>query len=260
MQPKGTDMPTRRTTGQPLPGGLARCFGRWTAGAVLAASLTAIAMPSNAGDIPISVGGFNASVSVQSVRERRWDSVIQQERDFSCGAAAVATLLTYHYERPTDEAEVFDAMFAAGDQRKILRQGFSMLDMKGYLNANGYVGDGFRVGLDELAHAAIPAISIIVIRGYRHFVVIKGVTDDTVLVGDPALGLKEYAREEFEAMMASDILFVVRNHVPTGREHFNLEREWAANPSAPFGSATQQGSLASFTLSLPNPNGFGGSR
>ena len=260
MLPMGTDMMPRQAAGRPLPDGPIRRFRRWAARAVLAASLAAMAVPASAGEIPVSVGGFSASVSVQSVRERRWDSVIQQERDFSCGAAAVATLLTYHYQRPTDEAEVFDAMFAAGDQQKILRQGFSMLDMKGYLNANGYVGDGFRVGLDELAHAAIPAISIIVIRGYRHFVVIKGVTDDTVLVGDPALGLKEYPREEFEGMMASDILFVVRNHVPTGREHFNLEREWAANPSAPFGSATQQGSLASFTLSLPNPNGFGGSR
>ena len=226
---------------------------------LLATALVAIA-PAHAGEIRIAVGGVRADVPVVSLRERLWQSVVQQQRDYSCGAAAVATLLTYHYRRPTDEAEVFDAMFAAGDQDKIVRQGFSLLDMKRYLESEGFVADGFKVTLDQLATAAIPAIMIVVIRGYRHFVVIKGVTDDTVLVGDPALGLKEYDRDEFEEIMASDIVFAVRNFVPTGREHFNLDDEWAANPAAPFGEAANQGSLGSFLLSLPSPDGLMRSR
>ena len=216
--------------------------------------------PAHAGEIRISVGGVRADVPVVSVRERLWQSVVQQQRDYSCGAAAVATLLTYHYRRPTEEAEVFEAMYAAGDQEKIIRQGFSLLDMKRFLESEGFVADGFRVTLDQLAYAAIPAIVIVVIRGYRHFVVIKGVTDETVLVGDPALGLKEYTREEFEEILASDIVFAVRNFVPTGREHFNIDKEWAANPNAPFGEATDLGSVGSMLLSLPNPSGLGGSR
>lgn len=228
--------------------------------ALLTVALSSLASPTIAGELSISVGGLRANVPVQSVLERRWETVVRQQRDFSCGAAAVATLLSYHYGRPTDEIEVFDAMFAAGDQAKIMRQGFSLLDMKGFLDSQGFVGDGFRVGLDRLTNAGIPAIAIVTISGYRHFVVIKGVTEDSVLVGDPALGLKEYSRDEFEDIMSNEILFVIRNYVPTAREHFNVDAEWAANPSAPFGSTTQQNSLGSFTLALPNPNGFGGSR
>lgn len=225
-----------------------------------AAMLSVLATPSRAGDVRLSIAGLQTSVPVQSVRERRWETVIRQEYDFSCGAAAVATLLTYHYDRQTEEVEVFDAMFAAGDQAKIMRQGFSLLDMKRFLETRGYAGDGFQVSVDRLTNAGIPAIAIVTIRGYRHFVVVKGITEDAVLVGDPALGLKEYDKDEFEGILASDILFVIRNHVPTGRERFNIDAEWAANPSAPFGSATHQSSLASFTLALPNPDGFGGSR
>ncbi len=229
------------------------------AAAALMAAL-AVGAPADAGEIRIAVGGVRADVPVKSLRERLWETVVQQQRDYSCGAAAVATLLTYHYRRPTNEAEVFDAMFAAGDQEKITRQGFSLLDMKRYLEAEGFVADGFNVTLDQLATAAIPAIVIVVIRGYRHFVVIKGVTDETVLVGDPALGLKEYDRDEFEEILASDIVFAVRNFVPTGREHFNLDDEWAANPPAPFGEAADHGTLGSFLLSLPSPDGLMRSR
>lgn len=227
--------------------------------AIIALILLTPPSPALAGEISLSIGGLQTRVPVQSVRERRWESVIQQERDFSCGAAAVATLLTFHYDRPTEEIEVFDSMFANGDQALIMRQGFSLLDIKRFLESHGYVSDGYRISIDRFANAGIPAIAIITIRGYRHFVVVKGLTEESVLVGDPALGLKEYSVSEFEGMMASDIFFVVRNHVPTGREHFNMDTEWAANPSAPFGSATQQTSLGSFTLSLPNPNGRGGS-
>ena len=224
------------------------------------AAVAAFAAPAQAGEIRIAIGGVRADVPVVSMRERLWQSVVQQERDYSCGAAAIATLLTYHYRRPTDEAEVFNAMYAAGDQQKIVNQGFSLLDMKNYLETEGFVADGFRVTLDQLANAAIPAIVIVVIRGYRHFVVVKGVTDKTVLVGDPALGLKEYSRDEFEEILASDIVFAVRNFVPTGREHFNLDEEWAANPPAPFGEAADRGTLGSLLLSLPSPDGLGRSR
>lgn len=227
--------------------------------AIFAMALSALTAPALAGEVRLSIGGLQTSVPVQSVRERRWESVIQQERDFSCGAAAVATLLTFHYDRPTEEIEVFDFMFANGDQSLIMRQGFSLLDIKRFLESQGYVSDGYRVSIDQFTNAGIPAIALITIRGYRHFVVVKGISEDSVLVGDPALGLKEYGLDEFESMMASDIFFVVRNYVPTGRDHFNMETEWAANPSAPFGSATQQTSLGTLTLSLPNPNGRGGS-
>src|SRR3546814_4518007 len=86
-----------------------------------------------------------------SLKEKRWTNVVRQQYDFSCGSAAVATLLTYHYEMPTDEARAFEEMFVRGDQAKIQAEGFSMLDIKQFLDRRGLQSDGFSMTLDKLA-------------------------------------------------------------------------------------------------------------
>ncbi|WP_205944371.1 C39 family peptidase [Pelagibius litoralis] len=199
----------------------------------------------------VSAGGMSFNLKVQSIKERKWHSVVRQERDFSCGSAAVATLLSYHYGRPTEEVEVFDAMFAVGDRQKIMAQGFSLLDMKRFLDARGYTADGFRVSLDKLAEVGVPAIVLLDLYGYKHFVVIKGVTAEHVLVGDPSRGIQRYKRTDFGKLLANDIVFVVRTQVEIAKANFNLVDDWSAHPSAPFGPAVSQSSLANITIYLP---------
>ena len=53
---------------------------------------------------------------VRSLQEAKFAATIRQQYDFSCGSAALATLLTHHYQFPVSEDAVFDAMFAGGDQ------------------------------------------------------------------------------------------------------------------------------------------------
>ena len=48
---------------------------------------------------------------VESLKERAFRYTVRQQYDFSCGSAALATLLTYHYATPTDEEDTFKAMF-----------------------------------------------------------------------------------------------------------------------------------------------------
>lgn len=227
-------------------------FATLFAAAFTAAAVTAVDRPAYAGDTRfVSAGGMAFNLRVKSVKERKWETVVRQERDFSCGSAAVATLLTYHYNRPTGEAEVFDAMFAVGDRQKIMAQGFSLLDMKRFLDARGYTADGFRVSMDKLAEVGVPAIVLLDLRGYKHFVVIKGVTPHHVLVGDPSRGIQRYKRGEFEKLLANDIVFVVRTKVDVAKANFNLVDEWGAHPQAPLGPAVSSSNLANITIYLP---------
>ncbi len=196
-----------------------------------------------------TVGG-NFSVPVQTISERRFSGVIPQQKDFSCGSAALATLLTYHYERPITEEEALEAMYAVGEQEKIEREGFSLLDMKNYLATLGLRADGYRQSLDQLSSVGIPAIVLINYNGYLHFVVIKGVTDDDVLVGDPALGLRSMGREKFESMW-NGILFVIRDDIDIAKSNFNQITEWAMIGQAPItAQATSLQDLSSFYLNL----------
>lgn len=197
-------------------------------------------------DVLLSNGPAPARVSVVSYRDIPFRTVVRQRYDFSCGSAALATLLRYHYDRNVGEEQVFRAMYAAGDQDAIRRVGFSLLDMKRFLEASGYEADGFRLGLADLAEMNKPAIVMINTAGYKHFVVFKGTDDGRVLIGDPALGLKIYTRDEFTAMW-NGVAFVVRE--PADR--FNQASEWRPwNRSRP-GQALPNNSLAELTRELP---------
>jgi len=196
----------------------------------------------------------STNVPIQSIQERKFERVVRQQYDFSCGSAALATLLTFHYDDLTAEQVAFQKMYDRGDQAKIARVGFSLLDMKQYLEGVGYEADGYKATLDTLADAKVPAIALISVRGYRHFVVVKGLDQEQVLVGDPALGLRKVPRSEFEDMWENGILFIVRNKVDIGQRYFDTAAEWNLIPRAPLGLALPLGDLASLTVALP---GFG---
>ncbi|AWI81686.1 peptidase C39 [Parazoarcus communis] len=176
--------------------------------------------------------GGQLTVPTVSLKEARFLSTLRQQYDFSCGSAAVATLLTHHYDQTVGESKVFEVMYEHGNQEKIRREGFSMLDMKRYLDHLGYRAEGVEASLDQLASASVPAIALIQENGYAHFVVIKGVRDGKVLLGDPALGTRVMKRQAFEKIWVNSILLVARNRV--GMARFNDESDWRVLPNAPI--------------------------
>lgn len=195
--------------------------------------------------------GGPATIKVVSLKEARFQTIIKQQFDFSCGSAALASLLTFHYQDPVTEIDVFQEMYDAGDQERIQTYGFSLLDMKRYLERRGYNADGFKLDLDRLARAGVPALVLINTNGYKHFVLVKGILGNEVVVGDPALGVRLMDRAVFESMW-NGIAFVIRSDVKLGRQHFNLARDWGVRKKAPFGNALNSQSLASFTVHMTN--------
>ena len=213
------------------------------------------AISSVAGTEYIATPNVNLRVPVTSNYEARFLSTIKQERDFSCGSAAVATLLTYHYEFPVSEHDVFDYMYRHGDQAQIRRAGFSLLDMKQYLESRGFPADGFRLPLDELAKIGVPAIILINDDGYNHFVVVKGISRRYVLLGDPAKGTRAMDRGRFERIW-NGLAFVIRNKVDVASAHFNLGEEWRVTARAPLDIVIPHQGIAAFLLALPGPYEF----
>ncbi|WP_227460535.1 C39 family peptidase [Cupriavidus pauculus] len=185
--------------------------------------------------------GNTYNVPVTSLREARFRTTIRQRYDFSCGSAAVATLLTYQYNVPTTEETVFANMFVNGDQAKIRAEGFSLLDMKRFLASRGFEADGYELPLSKLEEAQIPAIVLIVENGYHHFVVVKGVKGDRVLIGDPARGTRALEREHFEKIWDSSLLFVIHNRTENAR--FNMAADWRVAPTGPYWMGVPRDSL-----------------
>ena len=174
-------------------------------------------------------------LAVESFVERRFAGVVRQKYDFSCGSAALATLLSYHYDYDVREETAFRGMWAAGDRPQIRKVGFSLLDMKRWLASRGITADGYQVSLETIETTGVPGIALISVDNYRHFVVVKGVSRGEVLLGDPALGLTVMPKDKFIAAW-NGIYFVLSDDQPLAKTRFNQGEQWASYARAPIGS------------------------
>ncbi|MCL1633641.1 C39 family peptidase [Luteimonas sp. SX5] len=204
-----------------------------------------------AGSTEVRAANGSYTVRLTSLKEARFKTTVRQQYDFSCGSAAVATLLTYQYGQPVTESEVFVRMYAHGDQAKIREEGFSLLDMRRYFESLGYEADGFELPLDKLVEEGLPAIVLLNERGYRHFVVVKGLRNGRVLIGDPALGTRALSRERFEKLWDNGVLFVVHNKRELA--HFNTGNDWRVAPTAPVDQAIQRTGLQNIVMPRRGP-------
>ena len=140
---------------------------------------------------------------VRSLLEMRQDRVVLQQWDLSCGAAALATLLNYQHGDPTSEREIAKGLiereeYLAEPLLVRARHGFSLLDLKRYVEQRGYQGIGYgKLTLDDLVERA-PMIVPVKLSGYNHFVVFRGALGNRVLLADPAFGNYTMLAEKFE--------------------------------------------------------------
>jgi predicted double-glycine peptidase len=181
----------------------------------------------------LAIGSGSADISVQSFEARKFSTTIQQKYDFSCGSAALATLLLFTYHIPATETSVFADMYLNGDQKAIQAHGFSLLDMKDYLTRHKIPSGGFRAPLATLAKIRVPAIVLINEHGYKHFVVFRGIRDGNVLLADPAIGLRTVSVGEFTQQWTG-IFFIVLTDLPVARASFNDNQDWSGEPGAPL--------------------------
>jgi predicted double-glycine peptidase len=162
---------------------------------------------------------------VRSLLEIRRDHVVAQKWDTSCGAAALATLLKYQHGVAVSEKEIAEAMLRRTDPLKVkTRGGFSLLDMKRFAETRGFEAIGYMdLELEELAELGA-AIVPVQPRGYAHFVVVRGISPDKVLVADPAFGNRTMDRASFERAWQPKVGFVVRTRDGAPPAHWRAHR------------------------------------
>lgn len=160
--------------------------------------LLALAGPTWAGQMAIAMpGGGMIYKKVESIRERKFANLVEQKTDFSCGAAALATILRQAYWMDVDEDHVIKGMLINANQDLVRTQGFSMLDMKRYLESINMRAKGYRITPEVLITVKVPVVVLLDIRGYKHFVVLQRADKDWVYIGDPVLGHKRYTKDDF---------------------------------------------------------------
>ena len=130
---------------------------------------------------------------VLSMIEMREQNVVLQQWELSCASAALATILRYQHGFPATERLVALGMinrneYLSNPDLLRIRQGFSLLDMKRFVDKLGYQGEGFgQLSFQDLIERA-PIIVPVNLQGFPHFVVFRGATSSQVLLADPAFG------------------------------------------------------------------------
>lgn len=134
-----------------------------------------------------------------SIKGQRFERMVRQHTDFSCGAAAVATILRYAYHRPVTEQDVLQGLYRVSDVALVQKKGFSLMDIKRYVQTIGLRGAGFRIAPAALSRIKVPVIVLLNLRGYAHFVVVRKVRDGRVYLADPALGKRSLPVSAFDS-------------------------------------------------------------
>jgi uncharacterized protein len=158
--------------------------------------------------LAVSVGGpvsaADGTRAVKSLLEMRHERVVVQEWDISCGAAALATILNYQYGDPIPERDIAKGLI---ERKEYLenpnlvraRSGFSLLDLKRFVDERGYQGVGYGdLELQDLIDMA-PIVVPVDFSGYPHFVVFRGAMGNRVLLADPGFGNRTMLASKFEA-------------------------------------------------------------
>jgi predicted double-glycine peptidase len=176
---------------------------------------------------------------VRSLLEIRQQNIVMQEWDLSCGAAALTTILRYQYGDSVTEKEVALGLidrdiYIENPDLVRLRQGFSLLDLKRYVDGRGYNGLGFgHMTVDDLVKRA-PILVPINVFGYNHFVIFRGKMHNRVLLADPAWGNRTMTVSEFEDAWIEfhgigKVGFVVEAEESQSRQAANLLRPGASD-------------------------------
>jgi uncharacterized protein len=159
--------------------------------------------------IPTST--FAQQGPVRSLQEIRHAGVVIQRWDTSCGAAALATVLTYSLQDPVSERDVAGGMLRMTEPLKVkYRGGFSLLDMKHYVKSRGLKGVGYRgMKLPQLLNyhgVIVPILQY----GNPHFIVVRGLNSEGRLdIADPGFGNRTMSVEDFNDVWTDCIGFIV---------------------------------------------------
>jgi predicted double-glycine peptidase len=203
---------------------------RLGAAALAAACLALSAQPAAAAQL-LPLPTLQLRSNLGGMRALRYRDMVPQQRDYSCGAAALATLLDYGYGYTLDETQTIEAMMRhVDDPAVVLKSGFSMLDMKRYVDSLGLHAVGFQVNMVAMRRLRIPVIVLLEVGGYSHFVVVKKVDRDLVFISDPALGNRSIYVDAFARSWQGGLVLAVvgrpfRADSPLLRDNFARSRD-----------------------------------
>lgn len=162
--------------------------------------------------VPVRDETRRTHVYTKSWTEIRTQNVVMQQRDFSCGAAALATVINYQWGGKVTETQLLletGKMLTLEELKDRIEKGLSLTDLRRLAVREGYLASIGRLTYEKLSESKVPLIVGIVVNGYDHFVVYRGSDCQYVYLADPARGNIRIPIADFVKQWQKNLVLVV---------------------------------------------------
>ncbi len=129
---------------------------------------------------------------VWSYKELQERQVVMQKLDYSCGAAALATIARYYWDDNVTEETFLKFVprlkLTPEQIRDRIENGLTLTDLRDIANMAGYQSSMGKVEFHDLAEAKVPVIVGVTVNTHEHFVVFRGTDGHYTYLADPIRG------------------------------------------------------------------------
>jgi hypothetical protein len=148
----------------------------------------------------------------KSWQEIRTQNIVMQQRDYSCGAAALATVIRYHWGDNVTETQILQEVFkllTIEELKERIENGLSLTDLRRLAVKLGYQAAIGKLEFEKLKESKVPLIVGLSFEDFDHFAVFRGTDGVYVYLADPARGNVRVPVHEFEAQWQKNAVLVV---------------------------------------------------
>ena len=174
--------------------------------------------------------------SITPYRTLRYQQTIGQSDIYTCGAAAVATLLTHFYKFPVSESEIVDLaekmMLERG--KKSQDSGIDALALKKTLKLKGIDADVVETSLESIRkyfnRGGLPIVIHVNIP-QPHYILAVGLVEDRLIVADPTLGRGVFPLETLSSQKGFTGIAIIakpsEQFVQVAKQQQQISKDWA---------------------------------
>jgi len=140
---------------------------------------------------PIRDANHRFAQGVCSWKTLKNENIVMQQRDYSCGAATLATVIRYYWGDDVTELMFLVALDKLLTQEELIdrvKNGLAISDLRRVAVQEGYLATIGSLTWDKLSESKVPLVVPIKTRGHDHFVVYRGTDGDRVFLADPIRG------------------------------------------------------------------------
>ncbi|MEW4564758.1 C39 family peptidase [Bremerella sp. JC770] len=185
---------------------------------------------------PVRDAPRNFQVHVKSWTAFRDQNVVKQQRDFSCGAAALATICRYYWGDNVTENQVLkivEGNLTREELQERFQNGLAISDLRLAAVKMGYLSTIGKLTIAKLHEAKIPLVVAIRLEETDHFVVVRGIRNGWVYLADPIRGNIRMPLWDFEDRWIENAVLVVVKKGKTksdvsrlGITHAEMSKGW----------------------------------